>query len=128
MPLDIAHRIALVQSAETGFTDQAVLAGITYHYVITAVDQTGNESTASSEISIQPATPLQVWRAQNFSAADRADPLKEAPSGETRPIPMAISFPICWSMRSGQIPTARHPARAVSLMRMESSHSLASQR
>jgi hypothetical protein len=77
VPIDADHRIAVVTAA-TGFTDHPPVPGTTYHYVVTAVDLTGNESTASSETSVQSATPLQIWRAQYFSAADLADPAKEA--------------------------------------------------
>lgn len=48
VPQDAAHRIAELPAAQTQFTDQPALGDITYHYVVTAVDQQGNESTASS--------------------------------------------------------------------------------
>jgi uncharacterized repeat protein (TIGR02543 family) len=51
VPLDAAHRIAELAAAQTSFTDQPLVGGITCHYVVTALDAQGNESAASSGAS-----------------------------------------------------------------------------
>jgi len=51
VPLDSAHRIAVQLAGTTSYADAATSAGATYFYVVTALDLTGNESAASSEIS-----------------------------------------------------------------------------
>jgi fibronectin type 3 domain-containing protein len=39
------------------YTDTAVQAGVTYFYVVTAVDANGNESAFSNEASVTVPTP-----------------------------------------------------------------------
>jgi fibronectin type 3 domain-containing protein len=41
----------------TTFTDNTVQAGVTYFYVVTAVDATGTESVNSNEVSVTIPTP-----------------------------------------------------------------------
>ncbi len=43
--------------AASAYTDTAVANGVTYHYVVTAADVSGNESTASGEASATPSAP-----------------------------------------------------------------------
>jgi TolB protein len=43
--------------AGTSFTDTSVQAGVTYFYVVTAVDASGNESVNSNEASATIPTP-----------------------------------------------------------------------
>ena len=43
--------------ATTSFTDQAVTAGATYYYVVTAVDSSGDESTYSNEVGVTIPSP-----------------------------------------------------------------------
>jgi hypothetical protein len=43
--------------AGTTFTDTTVQAGVTYYYVVTAVDSSGNESAYSNEASVTVPTP-----------------------------------------------------------------------
>jgi fibronectin type 3 domain-containing protein len=50
----------LLTTAPTGgvtFTDNAVQAGVTYFYVVTAVDANGNESAFSNEAAATVPTP-----------------------------------------------------------------------
>ena len=58
VPIDTGHRIAVLQAADLDFQDTSVVDKTTYHYVVTAVDQTGNESPASSETS---ATSILIY-------------------------------------------------------------------
>lgn len=51
VPIDAAHRIGDLQAGTTSFTDQTASINTTYYYVVTAVDQAQNESTASPEVS-----------------------------------------------------------------------------
>jgi fibronectin type 3 domain-containing protein len=41
----------------TTYTDNAVQAGVTYFYVVTAVDANGNESAFSNEAPVTVPTP-----------------------------------------------------------------------
>ena len=47
--IDDAHRIAISTAAETHIEDLSPEVGTTHHYVVTAVDARGNESSASTE-------------------------------------------------------------------------------
>ena len=49
VPLDDSHRLAMSPAATPALVDAATVAGTTYHYVVTALDLTGNESAASRE-------------------------------------------------------------------------------
>jgi fibronectin type 3 domain-containing protein len=44
-------KLTTVPTAATAYTDTTVLAGRTYHYVVTAVDSANNESAYSGEIT-----------------------------------------------------------------------------
>ena len=57
VPLDTAHRIAEPAAAQLDFTDQPALGGITYYYVLTAIDTQGNESAASAEVTAISIVP-----------------------------------------------------------------------
>jgi len=43
--------------ASTTYTDSTVQAGVTYFYVVTAVDSSGNESVYSNQASATVPTP-----------------------------------------------------------------------
>jgi fibronectin type 3 domain-containing protein len=53
----------LIPSGTTSYTDTGLTRGVTYYYVVRAVDQSGNESAASAEVSgapldnVPPAVP-----------------------------------------------------------------------
>jgi uncharacterized repeat protein (TIGR02543 family) len=58
VPLDAAYRIAVIPVAATVAADRPLPRGANYHYVVTSVDQEGNESIPSLETSTvsTPAT------------------------------------------------------------------------
>lgn len=43
---------------DTSYIDNAVNNGMTYYYIVTAVDASGNESTNSNETSATPQAPI----------------------------------------------------------------------
>ena len=49
VPTDTDHRIAALPATVSTFSDTSTVVGVTYHYVVTAADPTGNESAASQE-------------------------------------------------------------------------------
>ena len=51
VPTEADLRVATLTSAQTTFTDTSTTAGTVYYYVVTAVDVSGNESSASMEAS-----------------------------------------------------------------------------
>ena len=57
VPTDTAHRIAVLNVGETGFTDQPEITNATYYYVVTAVDQADNEWPATFETSADSIFP-----------------------------------------------------------------------
>lgn len=52
----LANRVNNTLIAATSFVDNTVTGGITYYYVVTAVDSSGNESPASNEDDATPTT------------------------------------------------------------------------
>ncbi len=64
----------------SGFINTGLTNGTTYHYVVSAVND-GGENANSSQVSVTPLSAIQLWRQANFgtidnagNAADSADP------------------------------------------------------
>jgi len=55
--IDNAHQINITSVTTSAFTDSAATNGVKYYYAVTAVDTSGNESTASTEASATPTAP-----------------------------------------------------------------------
>jgi fibronectin type 3 domain-containing protein len=47
-------------TSNTGFVDQTIITGLTYYYVVSALDSLGNESGKSSEVKIQTKNNKQM--------------------------------------------------------------------
>jgi len=61
-------------SVSNNYTDSSVTNGITYYYVVSAVNG-GGESSNSTEANVTPLTPLQLWRQTKFGTTDPNDPV-----------------------------------------------------
>ena len=57
VPIDLAHRLVEAPAMDATFTDLTTSLGVLYHYVVTAVDLSGNESTGSWETSATSNIP-----------------------------------------------------------------------
>jgi hypothetical protein len=54
---DVAERDAVSSSSDTSFTDTGLSNGTEYYYVVTAVDDAGNESGPSGTVTKRPFPP-----------------------------------------------------------------------
>lgn len=77
------RQIIATNLASTAYADTGVVNGITYYYVVSALDAAGPgpASNESSATPVHPLSPIEVWRVTHFGApealedgADLADP------------------------------------------------------
>jgi hypothetical protein len=102
---DAAHRIAVLPASETIFRDVATLIDSSYHYIVTALDLSGNESTASREINatsgIDSPTNTAPVAVADAHVTDQNTPLVVPAAGvlindtdaEANPLTAAINTP-----------------------------------
>ena len=60
MSLSPTERVATIPKGTEAYTDAGLSNGQTYHYRLTAIDEAGNESDYSGEISVTPVAPEDV--------------------------------------------------------------------
>lgn len=55
---DLSAYDRISTTSDTSFTDTGLTNGTSYYYVVTAVDDAGNESGASNSVEKEPGTPI----------------------------------------------------------------------